>query len=623
MPSAGDRSRAARAWSELDDNPPTAILPTGLIPSEASNRPPSPAYRRATPTPPGVRPDPARPSGPPPSVPSPAGPPSAAPGQVFRPVRHPGAGAIPPAAAVVGPGFTPSPPQRRTAGWVIAVRIISAVVAAAVLAVFAFYWGFANNATKNVADSKGVQSAGDAGVVFRGGVNILLVGSDARTDADGNPLTADELAAIGTTLDDGGINTDTIMVLHIPQGGGKATAVSLPRDTYIPQSITDTVQGPYDDGTQGTYKPNKINSFYGTAKFYTEQALAKKGVAESPAREKQSDEAGRTMLIKIVQAFTGLKVDHYAEVNLIGFYTLSNAIGGVPVCLNTAVQDGFSGANFKAGPQEVQGSSAMSFVRQRHGLPNGDLDRVRRQQAFLAGATSKMLSAGVLTSPSRLNQLAGAAGKALTLDSGFDLLSFAEQMSGLSGGNVIFTTIPTHGADSTATSDALATDPAEIKAFFAKIDGGAATTAAAGGTTSAASSAAVSPASVTIDVQDATSAHDSGTPVMDKLAAAGFQRGQNVDFAGGSRDSTTVFYPKGAVAAGKSVQAALGGAGTMAQDDTVAKGHVLVVVGQDLARSGLRMGGRALVVPAVARSGTTGTSSSTGSITAGAVGCVN
>ena len=75
------------------------------------------------------------------------------------------------------------------------------------------------------------------------------------------------------------------------------------------------------------------------------------------------------MLIRVVQAFSGMKIDHYAEVNLLGFYLLSNAIGGVPVCLNAAVDDPWSGANFPAGPQEVQGTAALSFVRQRHGLP--------------------------------------------------------------------------------------------------------------------------------------------------------------------------------------------------------------------------------------------------------------
>ena len=356
-------------------------------------------------------------------------------------------------------------------GLIVAGRIIAAVLSVAVLAGFAFAWGFANKATGAVATGNDAAKAGQAGVLFRGGENILLIGSDARTDQQGNPLTPTELAAVSTQDDGGGVNTDTIMIVHIPQGGGKATAISIPRDTWIPQSVTDIVKGPYNDGTSGPYKPNKINSFYSTAKFYTQEYEVSKGVKDAAQRERDSNNAGRTELQAIIQAFTGLHIDHYAEVNLIGFYTLSNAIGGVPVCLNAAVNDPFSGANFKAGPQEISGSAAMSFVRQRHGLPNGDLDRVRRQQAFLAGATSKMLSAGVLTSPSKLSNLMTAASRALILDSGFDLLSFAAQMADLSGGNVTFETIPTHGSETSTNTDALATDPAEIKAFFAAING--------------------------------------------------------------------------------------------------------------------------------------------------------
>ena len=518
-------------------------------------------------------------------------------------------------------------------------RILAAVVSLAVFASFAFYWSFATRTTSAVADSKGVVSAGDTGVLFRGGVNILLVGSDARTDADGNPLTAEQLKAVSTTLDDGGVNTDTIMVLHIPQGGGKATAVSLPRDTFIPTSITKTVPGPYGDGTQGPYKANKINSFYGTAKFYTEQALAKKGQGNSPARQRASNEAGRTMLIKVVQAFTGLKIDHYAEVNLIGFYTLSNAVGGVPVCLNKAVNDSFSGANFPAGAQSVQGTSAMAFVRQRHGLPNGDLDRVRRQQAFLAGATSKMLSAGVLASPAKLNQLADAAGKSLTLDSGFDLLSFAQQMSGLSGGNVTFSTIPTHGASEATSADALATDPAEIKAFFRTLDAGPGAAGPASKSTSGSASApagptrtsaapTVNPAAVTVDVKDATKGHVAGTPVMKKLAAAGFTPGSNGDQPGATQAGTTIRYGEGGAAAGRAVQAALGGAGELRQEAGLGARQVTVIVGADLAANGLRVVPGALVVPAApaapAAPATPAPPAPAGqALTAGSVGCVN
>ena len=235
--------------------------------------------------------------------------------------------------------------------------------------------------------------------------------------------------------------------------------------------------GPYSDGTSGPYKPNKINSFYGTAKAYSEDYLASKGVTGA-ARERQSNEAGRTMLIKVVQQFTGLKINHYAEINLIGFYLLSNAIGGVPVCLNAAIKDRQSGADFPAGEQTVQGSAALSFVRQRHGLPGGDLDRVRRQQAFLAGAANKILSVGTLSNPAKLSSLVTAANRSLVLDKNFDLLSFGQQMVGLTSGHIGFVTIPTAGSETSSGTDALATDPAKIRAFFAGLTsgGGAAAT---------------------------------------------------------------------------------------------------------------------------------------------------
>ncbi len=357
------------------------------------------------------------------------------------------------------------------------------------------------------------------------------------------------------------------MVVHIPPGGGRATAVSLPRDTWIPRSVATTVKGPYSDGTQGVYKPNKINSFYGAAKFYTEQHLAT-SVPDGPARTRASNEAGRAMLIRIVQGFTGLKIDHYAEVNLIGFYQLSLALGGVPVCLNHAVNDPYSGPDFNAGPQEVSGKAATAFVRQRHGLPQGDLDRVRRQQAFLAGATSKMLSVGTLTSPAKLAALLTAASKSLVLDNGFDLLSFAGQLADLSGGNVTFQTMPT--------------DPAEIKTFFAALD----RPAAAPAPMPVAPAPSMKLSSVTVDVQNATDTARVAATVADSLIAAGFTRGQITDFPGitaaAQHAGTIIAYPVGGRAAAAAVSTVLHGKGHPRQDASIPPGHILIIAGQDL-----------------------------------------
>ncbi len=453
-------------------------------------------------------------------------------------------------------------------------------------------WALTGRLQSNSGTSDAAGNAGNGGVISEEGMTFLLVGSDARTDADGNPLSAEELRQVGTEDDGGGINTDTIMLVHIPQGGGKATAVSLPRDTWVGPAVMDKVVGPYADGTEGTYSPNKINSFYSTAKAYTEQKLVGQGVSDRAQIERESNEAGRTMLIRVVQAFTGMKVDHYAEVNLLGFYLLSNAIGGVPVCLNAAVNDPWSGANFAAGQQEVQGTAALAFVRQRHGLPQGDLDRVRRQQAFLAGAADKILSVGTLTNPSTLNDLVGAIDRSVVFDKGFSVLSFAEQLTNLSSGNINFETLPTTGPETSTNADALATDPEQVKSFFAAIAGGS---TAPDPTTAAAT---VDPASITVDVQDGTVADGVTARAADIINGAGFGLGSLGVVPGtssGNETATTeVRYPADALGAAQQVKKAFG-VGTLVPDDAVAGGHVLVVVGKDLdVPSGLRAPGAAL-----------------------------
>ena len=128
-----------------------------------------------------------------------------------------------------------------------------------------------------------------------------------------------------------------------------------------------------------------------------------------------------------------------------GFYTLTNAIGGVDVCLKNPVDDELSGARFPAGPRTVAGHDALAFVRQRHGLPNGDLDRIRRQQAFLASMSRKILSSGTLADPLTLARLLDAVRGSVVLDGDWDLLRFGQQMQDVSGGAVAFLTIPTQG----------------------------------------------------------------------------------------------------------------------------------------------------------------------------------
>jgi LCP family protein required for cell wall assembly len=289
-----------------------------------------------------------------------------------------------------------------------------------------------------------------------GATDILLVGSDSRDDARGNPLPASVLTQLRTQFD-AGLNTDTIMVLRIPKNGGKAYAVSIPRDTYV------SIPGYHDD---------KINAAYGVIKSQTQHQLEAKGGLSRADIQTQSEQAGQAALIQTVQNLTGIHVDHYAEINLYGFYLLSKAIGGVPVCLRHATSDKDSGANFPAGEQTVSGAAALSFVRQREGLPGGDLSRIVRQQVFLASAAKKVLSAGTLTSPTAISGLRDTVSKALVTDPGLDILTFLQQAQSLLTGDVEFVTIPVVNTNARSASgqSIVSVDLGQVHQFVAGLE---------------------------------------------------------------------------------------------------------------------------------------------------------
>ncbi|MFD2466528.1 LCP family protein [Amycolatopsis silviterrae] len=290
-----------------------------------------------------------------------------------------------------------------------------------------------------------------------GGTDILLVGSDARTDIQGNPLPLSMLKSLRTE-EKAGINTDTVILLRIPKNGGKASAVSIPRDSWV--------------DVPGRGKA-KINSAYGVAKAHAEQEERARGERDQAKLSRDSDAAGRRALVQTVQDLTQARIDHYAEVNLLGFYLITEAVGGVPVCLNHATSDKDSGANFRRGVQTVSGGEALSFVRQRKNLPNGDLDRIKRQQAFLSSALRKVLSAGTLTNQATLNSLMDAVHRSFVLDDSLDVLEFAQQVKGIASGDLTFATIPvitTNGRSEDGQS-IVEVDPAAVQKFVAGLAG--------------------------------------------------------------------------------------------------------------------------------------------------------
>ena len=121
---------------------------------------------------------------------------------------------------------------------------------------------------------------------------------------------------------------------------------------------------------------------------------------------------------------------------------ITDALGGVNVCLKDPVYEPLSGADFPAGWQKLDGPQALSFVRQRHDLPRGDLDRVVRQQVVMASLAHQVISGKTLSSPATLNRLQEAVQRSVVLSDGWDVMEFVEQLQKLAAGNVAFATIP-------------------------------------------------------------------------------------------------------------------------------------------------------------------------------------
>jgi LCP family protein required for cell wall assembly len=329
-------------------------------------------------------------------------------------------------------------------------RLLFGVASALVLASAGIGWYLHAAALGGLASSNALSGLGGSGRPG-GDLNVLLMGLDSRRDNQGNdlpPATLEQLHA-GSSSDVGGYNTNTLILLHVPADRSRAVALSIPRDDYI-------------DLPEGLGR-HKIKEAYGRAKAAAEASVPAGGPTDHATLERLGREAGRHAAIDAVQQFLGVRVDHFAEVNLVGFYDLADALGGVQVCLRAPVHDWYSGADFPAGVQTLNGAQSLAFVRQRHGLPNGDLDRTRRQQAFLAAATHQLRAAGVFSDLAKVRALLDVARKDLVVDSGFDLLAFAKQAGAVTSGNVSFYTLPIQGFATVDGESVNLIDPAQVR----------------------------------------------------------------------------------------------------------------------------------------------------------------
>ena len=303
------------------------------------------------------------------------------------------------------------------------IRIVAVMVAAAIVIGTGVAWSKIRSFESGI-NHISPEALGGGGE--DGAIDILLVGMDSRTDAHGNPLSQEELATLRAG-DDEATNTDTIILVRIPNNGKSATAISIPRDSYV--------------NAPGIGKM-KINGVYGSVHLEKLKQLVEEQGVDPTVAGPEASEAGREAVIKTVANLTGVTVDHYAEIGLLGFALITDALGGVNVCLRDAVYEPLSGADFAAGWQKLDGPQALSFVRQRHDLPRGDLDRVVRQQVVMASLAHQVISGKTLSSPATLNRLQEAVQRSVVLSDGWDVMQFAEQLQRLAAGNVAFATIP-------------------------------------------------------------------------------------------------------------------------------------------------------------------------------------
>src|SRR5665811_1703115 len=263
-----------------------------------------------------------------------------------------------------------------------------------------------------------------------GDTNILIMGLDSRLDENGNALHAGDQS-------NGGLNANVLMLLHVPGDGSKATEISIPRDDYV------HLAGCPDGECMG-----KIKQAYGLAFDQESRRLAAQGGLDRTQRQQKERDAGRKAEIATVkQLLGGLPIDHFVEITLVSFYEIAQVVQPIIVCVNADTQDSYSGANFHKGFQHINASQALAFVRQRRddthpALNFTDLDRERRQQAFIASLAYQLKQADTFADPIKMTKIFDVAKRNPAIDSGLDLFALAQQASSLTGGNVTYYTLP-------------------------------------------------------------------------------------------------------------------------------------------------------------------------------------
>ncbi|MHC3470550.1 LCP family protein [Streptomyces sp. 7R007] len=319
--------------------------------------------------------------------------------------------------------YRPRPNWRRRIKWT-AITVVSVLV---VTSVATYFW----------ADSKLHRDVDLSTVIDRpaagDGTNYLIVGSDSRaglSDAQKKELHTGSAE---------GKRTDSMMILHVGDNGD--TLISLPRDSNV---TIPTYKGSTSGKTyQGTGRQTKLNAAYA--------------------------EDGPTLLVRTVEYNMGLHIDHYVEIGFAGFANIVDAVGGVTIDIDKGFKDKYSGADFKAGKQKLNGEQALAFVRTRHAFAASDLQRTKNQQKFLSALAHQVATPSTVLNPFKLYPTMSAGLDSLTVDkdmSLWDLASMFWAMKGVSGGDGTSMNMPISGS----TGGNLVWDKAKVKTLVNELN---------------------------------------------------------------------------------------------------------------------------------------------------------
>jgi LCP family protein required for cell wall assembly len=287
-----------------------------------------------------------------------------------------------------------APPRKRRWGRIVLLSLLVLVLAAGGTAYW-LYSGIDGN-IKGVDIDKAI---GDdrPEKLPTSGQNILILGSDSRAGANAKLNT-------GTVS---GARSDTALVMHVPEGRKKAVAVSIPRDTLVTRPKCTKSDG----SSVASAKRVMFNSIY--------------------------SQVGPACVVKTVEQMSGVRMDHYVEVDFAGFKNLVDAIGGVSVTVDQDIDDTSSGLHLTKGTHKLDGTQSLAFVRTRHGIGDGsDLGRIGLQQQFMLALLTEIQKQDLLGSPVKAYKIADELTAALTTDSDLaSLTKLAEFGRSLNGVN--------------------------------------------------------------------------------------------------------------------------------------------------------------------------------------------